>query len=77
MPTLECENYFSACSQPFIVRQLIDKECEKGFLSGLYKIPPFNYYRVSPFGLAVGIYSGLYWIYPPHLMMMIIVVLMT
>ncbi|CAG2252634.1 unnamed protein product [Mytilus edulis] len=58
LPTLECKNNFSARSQPLSVRELINKECEKGFLSGPYKIPPFNYYRVSPLGLAVGKYSG-------------------
>jgi hypothetical protein len=32
--TFECRNNFSARSQPAIVKDLIDKECEKGFLSG-------------------------------------------
>ncbi|CAG2249582.1 unnamed protein product [Mytilus edulis] len=58
LPTLECKNNFSARSQPLSVRELINKECEKGFLSGPNKILPFNYYRVSPLGLAVGKYSG-------------------
>jgi hypothetical protein len=55
--TFECSNNFSARSQPAIVKDLIDKECEKGFLSGPYNIPPFKRYRVSPLGLAEGKYS--------------------
>ena len=55
--TFECRNNFSARSQPAIVKDLIDKECEKGFLSGPYKIPPFKKYRVSPLGLAEWKYS--------------------
>ena len=39
--SFECRNNFSARSQPAIVKDLIDKECKKGFLSGPYKIPPF------------------------------------
>jgi hypothetical protein len=55
--TFECRNNFSARSQPAIVKDLIDKQCEKGFLSGPYKIPPFKKYRVSPLGLAERKYS--------------------
>jgi hypothetical protein len=51
--TFEYWNNLSARSQPVIVKDLIDKECEKGFLSGPYKIPPFKKYRVSPLGLAI------------------------
>lgn len=36
--TFECKNNVSARSQP----DLIDKECEKGLLSGAYTIPPFK-----------------------------------
>jgi hypothetical protein len=38
-------------------KDLIDKECEKGFLSGPYNIPPFKKYTVSSLGLAEGVYS--------------------
>jgi hypothetical protein len=55
--TFEYRNNLSARSQPAIVKDLIAKECEKGFLSGPYKIPPFKKYRVSPLGLAEGKYS--------------------
>ena len=57
LSTFECRNNFSARSQPAIVKDLIDKECEKGFLSGPYNIPPFKKYRVSSLGLAEGKYS--------------------
>ena len=39
--TFECRNNFSPRSHPAIVKDLIDKEYEKGFLSGLYIIPQF------------------------------------
>ena len=57
LSTFECRNNFSARSQPAIVKDLIDKECEKGFLSGPYNILPFKKYRVSSLGLAEGKYS--------------------
>ena len=40
--TFQCRNNISARSQPAIVKDLIDKECEKGFLPGPFKIPPFK-----------------------------------
>ena len=36
----------------------MDQECKKGFLYGPFNEPPFESYRVSPLGLAVGKYSG-------------------
>lgn len=57
LSTFGCRKNFSARSQPAIVKDLIDKECEKGFLSGPYKISPFKIYRVSLLGLAEGKYD--------------------
>ena len=57
LPTLECRNNVSARSQPEVVNELIEKECENGFLYGPFKSPPFSNYRVSPLGVAEGKYS--------------------
>ena len=43
---------------PEIIDELLDQECEKGYLYGPFDNPPFKSYRVSPLGLAVGKYSG-------------------
>lgn len=55
--TKECKNNFSARSQPEIVSELIQKECEKGFVYGPFKSPPFQNCSVSPLGVATGKYS--------------------
>jgi hypothetical protein len=51
--TKECKNNFSARSEPEIVSELIQKECEKGFVYGSFKSPPFQNCRVSPLGVAL------------------------
>ena len=56
--SLECPNNMSAKSHPQVVNQLIGDEVKKGFLVGPFKMPPFPVYRVSPLGVAEGIYSG-------------------
>jgi hypothetical protein len=55
--TKECKNNFSARSQPEIVSELIQKECDKGFVYGPFKSPPFQNCRLSPLGVATGKYS--------------------
>lgn len=57
LPTFECKNNFSARSQPLVVKELIDKERAKGFLSGPYQKPPFSKFRVSPLSISEGRYS--------------------
>ena len=47
----------SARRNPSDVQELIEIECEQGFLHGPFSEPPFDKYRVSPLGLAVGKYS--------------------
>ena len=54
----ECKNFLSARQNHSAVSELILQECEKGYLYGPFDHPPFENYRVSPLGLAVGKYSG-------------------
>lgn len=57
IPIKECKNLLSAVKQKVIVQELIEKEVQKGFLSGPYDTLPFDSYRVSPIGIAEGKYS--------------------
>ena len=57
LPTKECKNLLSACKQPYIVDQLLAKECAKGFMLGPFPSPPYQEYRVSPISIAEGKYS--------------------
>ena len=55
----ECKRLLNARQNPEDVQQLIESECQKGYLYGPFNEPPFhNNFRVSPIGLAVGKYSG-------------------
>jgi hypothetical protein len=56
-PTLECRNTVSARSQCKIVGDLIEMECENGFMYGPFDSPSFDNYRISPLGVAEGKYS--------------------
>ena len=56
--TLECPNNLSARIQPETVKTLIENEVKKGYLVGPFNTPPFSNYRVSPLGVAEGMYSG-------------------
>ena len=58
LPNKECKNLLSARQNHFAVQELIKQECEKGYLYGPFDQPPFENYRVSPLGLAIGKYSG-------------------
>ena len=58
LPNKECKNLLSARQNPDIIDDLLAQECKKGFLYGPFSEPPFESYRVSPIGLAVGKYSG-------------------
>ena len=58
LPNKECKNLLSARRNPSDVQDLIEKECSKGYLYGPFDKPPFDNFRVSPLGLAIGKYSG-------------------
>ena len=58
LTNLECKNLMSARKNPSDIQELIEIECKNGFLYGPFSKPPFNEYRVSPLGLAIGKYSG-------------------
>lgn len=58
VPTKECKNLRSAINQHDIVDTLIESEVHKGFLEGPFDNLPFEKYRVSPIGVAIGKYSG-------------------
>ena len=58
LPNKECRNLLSATQNSGTVRDLIETECNNGFLYGPFDHPPFQHYRVSPLGVAVGKYSG-------------------
>ena len=45
---IECKNLLSARRNPTDVRELIESECDQGFLYGPFSEPPFDKYRVSP-----------------------------
>ncbi|XP_033724564.1 uncharacterized protein LOC117314606 [Pecten maximus] len=57
LPTKECKNLQSANNNATIVDTLISSELEKGFLCGPFQRLPFEHYRVSPIGVAIGKYS--------------------
>jgi hypothetical protein len=54
----ECKNLKSSKDEPEIVDSLIQNELEKGFVIGPFSEPPFQLYRISPVGIAIGKYSG-------------------
>ena len=58
LKTKECKNLLSARENADIVQELLDTECAKGYAYGPFSEPPFENYRVSPIGIAVGKYSG-------------------
>ena len=58
LKTKECKNLLSARENNDIVQELLDTECAKGYAYGPFSEPPFENYRVSPIGIAVGKYSG-------------------
>jgi len=58
VPIKECKNLRSAITQPEIVDKLIESEVSKGFLEGPMDTLPFQTFRVSPIGVAIGKYSG-------------------
>ena len=58
LPNIECKNLLSARKNAKDVQELIDNEISNGYLYGPFDTPPFESYRVSPLGLAIGKYSG-------------------
>ena len=56
IPIKECKNLLSAVNQKDVVQELIEKEVQKGFLSGPLDKLPFDSYRVSPISIAEGKY---------------------
>ncbi len=55
--SLTCRNLKSASDDGEFVSQAIEKEVKKGFVSGPFGEPPFDVFRASPLGVAVGKYS--------------------
>ena len=58
LQTKECKNLLTARENPSIVQELLDAECTKGYAYGPFSDTPFENYRVSPIGIAIGKYSG-------------------
>ena len=58
LKTKEYKNLLSARENADIVQERLDSECAKGYAYGPFSEPPFENYRVSPIGIAVGKYSG-------------------
>ena len=58
LPNKVYRNLLSALQNYGKVRELIETECKNWFLYGLFDHPPFQNYRVSTLGVAVGKYSG-------------------
>ena len=58
LKTKECKHLLSACENADIVQELLDAECDKGYAYGPFSEPPFDNYRVSSIGIAIGNYSG-------------------
>ncbi|XP_034086278.1 uncharacterized protein LOC117555511 [Gymnodraco acuticeps] len=55
--TFVAKNLQSANKEPIIVSQLIEKECNKGYLIGPFHSSPFSVFRTSPIGVATRKYS--------------------
>lgn len=54
----ECDNLLSAKRQPESTYELLQTEVERGYVVGPFNSVPFELYRISPLGIAVGKYSG-------------------
>ncbi|MGL5499648.1 MAG: hypothetical protein ACRDCK_00600, partial [Plesiomonas shigelloides] len=52
------KNLQSALSEPDIVRTLLEKEVNKGYLIGPFASPPFAPFRINSIGVATRKYSG-------------------
>lgn len=55
--TKVCKNLLSTKDNTSAVSELINKECEKGYLLGPFSMPPFPEFRISPIGIVEGKYS--------------------
>ena len=58
LETKECKNLLSARDNATAVQDLLTTECAKGFAYGPFSEAPYENYRVSPIGIAIGKYSG-------------------
>lgn len=56
--TLVCRNLRSSLRDHESVTALVHKELEKEFVIGPFQSSPFDIYRISPLGVAIGKYSG-------------------
>ena len=54
----ECKNLRSALKEKDFVAAALKTELNQGYIMGPFFDPPFDYYRVSPLGVAIGKYSG-------------------
>ena len=54
----ECKNLRSALKEKDFVAAALKTELDQGYIMGPFFDPPFDYYRVSPLGVAIGKYSG-------------------
>ncbi|MGL5501434.1 MAG: hypothetical protein ACRDCK_09865, partial [Plesiomonas shigelloides] len=52
------KNLQSASSEPEIVRTLLEKEVNKGYVIGPFASPPFSPFRINSIGVATRKYSG-------------------
>lgn len=53
-----CHNLQSALAEPHTVETLLAKDVKEGLMIGLFDIPPFPLFRISPIGVATRKYSG-------------------
>ena len=56
--SFECDNLLSAKKDPNATSELLQTELERGYLIGPFHSAPYETYRVSPLGIAIGKYSG-------------------
>ena len=54
----ECKNLQSALKEKVFVAAALKTELEQNYIIGPFSNPPFDNYRVSPLGVAIGKYSG-------------------
>ena len=56
--SFQCDNLLSARKDPTTTYDLLQAELDKGYLIGPFDFVPFETYRISPLGIAIGKYSG-------------------
>lgn len=56
--SFECDNLLSAKKDPAATSELLQTELERGYILGPFASVPFETYRISSLGIAIGKYSG-------------------